>query len=634
MSIREGKEARSVIEEVYNSFQSLRDEDNLGRDILYGRHGTRLLADMKALGLPTCAASASPAIDFHAHNAQSELTESLEFRVEARKPRDVNKADILEMGAGYIWSKLDPSGLTLETMRRDVVTRPFTALWLGFKPFRLPKDPEADKGENQEYRESFFPLYAEVDNGRLTAFLEDGGKVTLAVRKMQKPFVRLVRDYDKKPARRRSLGTVWAEDFPELRMGFGLSEQDSGESLLSAKMDMWRLDDGEHICEYVSGVDGDRSLEYPVLISGREENEPLRNPFGAVSMSFACGFWNPDAEKPADRYEAFLRTLWLKGYDIDRLRSILASLSASIPSRILQLKASEILPQVEGKSKADIDNIFENVLVREHKLWTMVVGEAKQFDMPVPALLEKEIAEAKEEFNRMVPYHLPDDLTIRNTTASALASAVETRQRPYSLPKTSISRCVYETIQKCFQFYREQEATAIFNTPGVGADAEKLYGVSVAGRKHQPGKSFELSPATLGENADWYMLSVSHLDESPSARAARRLEAAERDANDTILEAEKLELNGVPNVALFKQQKQVEKWEEMWFDSGAAAALKTAMVHAQAVTGIPMPDLMSAFTPGGGAPAGNGAAPPNSMTENFKVQPPTSTNLQPTGVVG
>src|SRR3990167_6911488 len=394
--IREGKDAKDTINEVWQSFSNLRKEDDPTRAILYGRHGDLLLGGLKEIGLNTRVAQASGACDHFAHDAEAQLRRSLQFYAAAKHPRQQTKADAIEIAAAHCWNKLDPGGRTSLAIRRGLVVSPFVDVWMCWRPFRLPKD----KDKQEEYRDSYFPCYLEVGNGRSSAFLEDQGIVSLAVMVQEKAIVRALHDYDKKPTENRKPQQILEEDY---RAQFGIAEGD-GTSMMTKKVKIHRIADEGHICEYVENIsDGTWSP-----ISAEKDNEPYANPFGRIPFMFGCGAWNPDATRIEDRYQGGLRPLLDARYNMDLIASIELSLASALPLKIMEA-APAVLIELAGMTVSERQEYIESMVSQEVKGWFISMGKAQAFDMPVPALLAERYKEYKEEYYRLLPYMPPTD---------------------------------------------------------------------------------------------------------------------------------------------------------------------------------------------------------------------------------
>lgn len=606
MAIRKGAEARDTVETVYNSFATLRAEDLKLSAVLYGRHETLLADALKQLGYKIPVPAPSPAIDHYAHDAESQLTQDLQWHAIDLTSRGSSRADALEVGAAWVWNKLDPGGRTGQAIKRAMVGRPFAGVWECLHPFKLPNASKRDGGAeaNEKYRHNYFPMYLEVDNGRQSAFLEEGGVVSLAVRHYRKPLVRVLQEYDRKPAAARNPFRILGEDFPEFRAGYGLSTEDVS-SVLKEEIEIWHLDDGTHICDYVvmPKFDGDEKHK---LLSNQEDNEPWLNPTGRPLFHFASGFWNSDAATPEDRYACFIRALILTRYSLDLEKSILATLTATLPQRIQQLPVADLAEVMKTmNTNKERSEFMDTIAVREIRGTLQVLGELKHLDMPVPELLAKQIEQDRLEYESFKPTSTPDDLTLRGATASNLALHQEQKKLRYGLPQGAYAALVGDVAQDVFEVYRCSEQSHVFNTPKTPKTSyEKLFGLTtsdenVKGKKIAGGTKVALGPEELGEDESWYKLTVEPVDNSPQARQLNRMEAEERRAADNILDEEYFDKLGVPAPAEYMKSLQIQTWMAMFADADAAMAFSEAVRYQAAEMGMDERAVLAAMN---GAP--------------------------------
>src|SRR3990167_4297582 len=299
MTYRIGSDAKDTIEELYNSFSGLRKEDVFNTAVLYGRHASYLAEELKTAGFKIAVPVASSAIDHHAHDAEAELLEDARrFYIQDRTGRRKSRTELLEIAAAWNWNQLDVGGRLSQAVLPAMVV---------------------------------------------------------------KPAMRVFRDFDKRPDQDRTPAQIFNQDYPNLRVGFGVAEDD--ERFFTSELTLWELDDGSHRCTYVEMPHADPGDRYQP-ISETEGNEPLPNPFGRPSMLYACGFWNPDADKIEDRYQAFIRPLILQRYKMDQIESFWESLYATLPQNVLQAPV-EVLQTLAGMSgNKEREEFLNNVMAR------------------------------------------------------------------------------------------------------------------------------------------------------------------------------------------------------------------------------------------------------------------------------
>ena len=585
MTYRIGSDAKDTIEELYNSFAGLRKEDQFNTAVLYGRHASYLAKDLEAAGFKTIVPVASSAIDHHARDAEAELLEDARrFYIQDRTGRRKARTELLEIAAAWNWNQLDVGGRLSQAVLRAMVVRPAADVWLCWRPFSV-KGKDDDEAET--YRSTYYPFYAEVGNGRSSAWLEDNGLVTLAVRKVVKPAMRVFRDFDKRPDKDRTPAQIFAEDYPNLRVGFGVAEDD--ERFFTSELTLWELDDGSHRCTYVEMPHADPGDRYQ-SISETEGNEPLPNPFGRPSMLYACGFWNPDADKIEDRYQGFIRPLTLQRYKMDQIESFWESLYATLPQNVLQAPV-EVLQTLAGmSSNKEREEFLNNVMAREHAGILQVIGEFKQAETPVPALLDKHYAEAKEEYIRLLPQPSPAEQTIKDAAVSNLVMWTQGRKRRYASPNRGFNSLMHDLTSMCFDYWRVQDDSPVYNTKGVETYESQHFMTNgnegVRGKQIKNGMKGSVGPEELGDDDSWYDLFVVNVDLSPSAKAAKRQEAVERKASGSITHEDYFELLDVVNIPDYMKKLDVQELMATWKSPKAAIEFARAVRYQALLTGM------------------------------------------------
>lgn len=628
MSWRQGADAKDAIEDVYNSFSDLRQEAVDDTAILYGRHFAQLLRDLTELDFPTKVPVASQAMAQYSHDAEAEMRVDLEFHVSTDERRR-SKGDALEICGSWIWNQLNPGNRTLRAVVQAMLVRPFAAVWevpISFQPPKgKPTDPEVDK-----YVRHYFPIDLEVDSGAQSAFLEKDGIVKLAVRKYQQSFVELAKAYDKKPERKRQPLNILQEDYPDLIMGYGVGQDE--QSLLRKDQEVFVLDDGEHICVYIDmargGENRHKGQRY-YSISDDEGNEPYPNYAGRPMFHFASAFWNPVATKPEDRYESFMRVATRERYAMDRIQSVIMSAASSLPLRIIEAEPA-LLEQLKGMDLKERKEFMETMMVKEIKGTLFAMGELKQLEMPVPEALQFVYNEHKEEYLRHLPTQPFNDTTVRNAQATALAQQVQIRNQRYLMPTEGLAGLVADVIQDVFSIYRTREESLVLNTPGAkwkkGLYVHTTGSEQPKGKTASAGKNIVLDEDLLGEDDDWYKFEVLPVDNSPSARSLRRVEARERQMDRTIIETDRLELNGITDPEDYKDKLREQMWEETFARPQAALAFTDAVQFASQFYGVNDMQLLAATQ---GAPIQN--AQGEQVTPEGASGGPVQYQLQPPG---
>ena len=616
--IRVGADARSTVRELMDGFSVLREQDDKNTAILYGRHFEYLDAALKGIGYRTRAPVPSAAIDHYSHDAESELIQELEWHVVDKAHRGSSRADMLEVAAAYCWSRLNPDGMAAQQIRRAMVGRPFAGVWeipIAFAP--PAKDPARD-----EYLHRYFPLRLEIDSAQQSAWLEEGGRVNVAVRMVRKPLVQVLVDYDKKPRLARNPAQILEQDYPEFRTGFGLG-RDEEMGLTRGFATIYHLDDGEHICDYVEmpGYAETYGSRWHTL-SNREDGEPWVNPIGRPLFRFACGWLNMDAVRPEDRYSAFIRPLILQRWNIDLGKSILASRTATLPKVVQEIPDAMLNMLADLPSPAEKSAFMDSVAMREHQQVLQVWGKATQLDDPVPSTLAAQLEIDLREYEALKPRQAPDDQTVRNATASSLALAVEQKEARYGIPKGNYAALVKGLVEDCFAMYRASDNSYVFNTKS-NTSPNRLYGITSeevrgSSKSIAAGRQVAVGPEELGEDDSWYTMAVQPIDNSPQARAMRRAEAYERRGHGDILDEEYYSLLGVANVSEHMKELEVQermaltKEPQMAIDFAAAVQYQAAMhgvdesAIIQAANGMPIPNAQGQAV---AAPSTNGNMP-------------------------
>lgn len=594
--IRQGADIKNKIEEVFTLFEQLRLDDEKLTDTLYGRHGDRLDAALEKAEFRRRIIVASADMEKYSHDAEQASRVSLVFSIASRERERQSLADDAEVGAAWFWNEVDKGGQQSQTIRRALVARSFAAVWVYLNPFKLPSEPS----EREAYLKSYFPIRIEVDAARASAFLENQGRVTLAVRKVEKTIVEIVHDYNKRPDKKdRNPLQIWNEDFPHLRAGHATdswSEKDQLGKLLT----LWQLDDGDHICHYAEGLPGQ---DYQ-SISNQKDDEPWENPIGRPLCVVGSGFWNPDAERIADRYRAMLYPALEKAYQRDLGYSMLASYWASMSMRLIELPPEALHEVADIPTLKERAEFLDNVMVRETAGIVKVMGVAKSLDTPMPEILGRHLQKLDAEFQALLPARAPDEATLRASSATAIAIREAYKDLSYGPVREALARIVHDVTEIGFDLYRESDRSRFLNKPGTQTSID-LMGLtsgseSVKGKRIETGRRFSLGPKVLGPDDSWYDLHIDPVDNSAGAKAARRAAAAELKAMGAIDDEQWLEMLDFTNVGEQLGRLQVQEWDNMSRKPIAALALASALRRTALETGVPEQQLIALAS--GGAP--------------------------------
>lgn len=619
MTVYEGKEARESIRTLMDTFATLRSEDNFNQRVLTGRHKDDLVKDLVALGMTKQAAMPSHAIDFYAHQAQVHMAQDLPFRVLDLTGDSPARADKLEVAATGAWQMLNPSGIIGHAIDRIMIARPFVGVFMVPVPFKVPSKDKMSKA-NAEYRATYFPARLELDNGHQSAFFEEYGRVPVVVREYVRDLMDVMADYNKKPGEDRTPFQILEQDFPWLRANFAMNAEDTS-GMLGTPLKVCMRDDGTNICHYIDLGSFGRKDGAFVSISSLPDDEPQwwPNPIGRPLFRFASAFYNADAEKPEDRYTSFMNVLTSFRYVQDVGNSVLASMAATLPTKVVQPPESAIAHMLGLDSDA-LREAFMDSLTRQKGDTITAIGKFEQFDPKPPALLLEQMRDAKLEYNRMLPAQAPDEITIRNADTSSLVLQKEMKDANFSQPKTAKAVLVRGLVEDVFSLWRAQKVMF-----GANVDEEKWHYTTtgneqIKGKSIDAGKKFVFDIATLGKDSSWYNLTVEPEDNSPSARALDRHEAEERRAADNILDEDYFGLLRVKNVTDYIRRLEVQRLMAGLKPALASGALVAAMQQYSLTHGVDLTQVIgqmqAAMPPAAPGPPQGGNPGVNSLTVN------------------
>lgn len=613
MTVYAESEVKRIVQEVFSGFQDLRQRDLRDTRILYGTHDVDLIADLGKLNLDKKWAVPGPEMERWSHDAQRGTAVDLMFSIVPYQVRSAATADALEPGCAWAWNQLDAEKVLSETIVRVLCTRPYAGVWLLLNPFKPPTDEKL----YEAYERAYFPLRAEVDTPQTTAFYEDHGRATLAVRCYEQTLANIATTFDKKPERRRRPMDIWAEDYEGYRNAFKTGEWTEKE-LYGAKLKVWHFDDGEHVYHCIN-MPGSGGSEL-VYVSTEKEDKPYDNPIGRPLFVWGSAYYNPDAELLSDRYRALLWPVYRKSYQRDQQTSLLMSYMADLHRIIVGLDKDALAEMQKLGSPKEKGEFVDTLMMREVGGAMVTFGVMKQLDMPMPEILGTQLRRTDIELQGLAPGQPPEEITQRYGTASGLVVREEYKEGQFSSARSALSRIAHGAVSVTLDLYRYSLTSRFKNVAGAiktfdlwGAETGREY---MKKRKAKPGRTVHLSAETLGPDDSWYELWIEPVDNSLSAKQARMGMANARRGAGLTTEYQWVEEND-----FLSPTEQLQLLEEEKLISGLESQLR-AIAPAWATlaiakdTGIDFGQLMQMFL---------GAAAPAATEVGKQVQTPQAT---------
>lgn len=611
---RSGTEVKQVIDELMaQGFSELYSRHEERQAVLYGEHGEpggRLYADLKRLGYKTQVALASRVVQFLAGLHVANIDRPLRIHVEPDRPSDAAKADKLEQIDAYWWHRLDDGGRTTRQILRHLVVSPYAAVWWRWRRFVLPRRVagETDKAYNERcdrYRHEYDPFFLEVDPPDAVAFLEDQGRPTIAVRRVQKSIIDLVKDYgdyDVEDDDPELYLRVWEEQFEWVRAGYSVSERQGGWAPAS-KVTLWECDDGYQITHHVELESGGRK-EY--RMEGKAA-EGWRNPIGRPTLFLAFGQYSADASRPVLRYQPLILPLLTSRYAQDLMRSTWASRSAELVGILEELPPEVSREVATWDAKARNDFMAEVREVAPNAI-TRVMGRITELARQVDPLQDRLYAEEKELEYLFRPPNASSERTLRfmeRATASAVLNKQQIDDRIYKEPVAAYVALVKDILEACNKFYKPSPVSYVGNKPGVSDDqGEKAYAV-LTGREPavqtvQKGTRLEIGPSVFDFP---YTLEVTVEQETAASRAAAREEALSQYTapGGPYITSEAMfeKMAGVSNVSEYAIQVEADVNYEMHKETFRRAAQVRAMRALEFEEGVNLSELIALIEQGG-----------------------------------
>lgn len=612
--MHDSNDIKSLIREIEQGFDALRDRAKDDQSQLYGHkeYSNSLIAGLhESITTRVPVPSALPGVA--ARQLEGILRVSLSFHVEPppdhrdqdRSPSK-QRADKAELFYAHLWNQLDNGGRTASTTRRLQAVSPFAPWWLSYKPFQLPKDPEA----REQYRRTYWPFELEVCDPSTVSFLPDAdGQPTIAARHFELPYVEVVKRYhDDKPEDDIYALSILNSRFGYLRGGRG-AEVSRGD-FYRKKAEVWIIDDLNCCYHCVKGLDG----EY------HQETEDYPNPWGGSPLILVPGGYNPDAVELADRYEPLLRPLFRSQRVLDVLDSHMASIILT-PS-----KPVEQLPESVAAQLAADEQAARAISVNDAGI-TSILGDLGEINLVLdPNVKDLRAMRVADRDEAKPPPFLtnPDQGLVKYGTAAAQLNAQETSNRTYDAARESFIAGIHMVCDRVKHFIKYGYAD--FNTKG--APEERIHW-TMTGKEpskqfagEYTGKQLDIGPEDFvdEDTLEISIVASSQAQKQLEFELAHQQRALGYKTFDQVLETFTEDVTG--------QKMMIEA--EMRYQQNAPLIDNAQLLSdIEAIVAEGGPDFSMLFLPqmgGGGDPQQQGSppAPPNGLQTQTTIPPPTA----------
>ena len=639
---RTSAEVKDLLDEVEQPFKtapaesgdmpvSLRDRmDALENIILtrydYTRELSPLLKTPKSLG--------AYLLRFYLQQFVASMRQDLGWHLEpiGELQRQESAADRLEKFRAYSWLRLDPAGLIRDSMAWYMGAGFFWSAFLEMDDWAEPEQRKnerdgdyADRAERD--KRAFFPWHLTEHNPRAVSFMESQRKLGVAAVRFKLPLIDLIGRFSdgKKPRRDEPDQALKLFDSQWSWLRAGTAGTDvSARDLYRSEAEVCMVDDGQKISYYIdmaANTGGGRQ----VLRGGGADSERYRpaasddsttggeydNPFGQVSLLLGQGVYNP-GQPIAYRREGVLTPLIL----IDHAGAILNS---HILSRALDLPEIDEHPPPEVAAKlAEMGQPLPDrvpVLDSEGRpIGSRGLSELKFLERAADPDLEKSAAVLERMSQTAAPRGImfgSGDTTsdMAQAPASTVLAQLDELDKLLAGPTQSkiavvnqVGDMIEESIRRKLNSQRKQGDAAgegdwliAFQTTG----DERTKGKTRSGYgRAKRGETVTIKPSDLDGR---YISTVTPIDNSMGKRAARRVEARERRADNTVLWDEYLELNGIEDVADFNARYTEEQLYQILAPQEIADAKLSAAKYRAALNGETLSNVLALLPEGADA---------------------------------